>query len=134
MSQEIYILDIAGSKTVSVIIERKKISFCRLKVFPSQKIKLSVSSDTSSKWIKRYLQSKKDWIIEKLENFAKTKGYDATGIIKHGTSIRLLGQDMVFSICKSDKKLVSTEYRSIYIHLPDPSIVKEGKRLFETWW
>jgi len=134
MPQEACILDIPGAGSTSVIIERKKISSCRLKVFPSQEIKLSVSSETSSEWITRYLQSKKSWIAEKLENFAKTKCYDATGNIRHGTSIRLLGQDMLFSICKSDKKLVSTEHRSIHISLPDPSDVQESERMFEAWW
>src|SRR5215469_3418197 len=103
MPQEVCILDKTKTGTFSVVIERKKMSSCRLKVFPSQEIKLSVPSETSSEWITRYLQSKKDWIIKKLENFAKTKGYDATEVIRNGTSIRMLGEDMVFSIYRSEK-------------------------------
>ena len=133
-TQEVCILDIPGDSTVSIVIERKKVSSCRLKIFPSQEIKFSVPSETSSEWITRYLQSKKDWLAEKFENFAKTKGYDATEFIRHGISIRMLGQDMVFSICRSEKQQVHTEYRSIYISLPDPSAEQTSKRMFESWW
>jgi len=134
MQYEICILDMPNSGSVSVIIDRKKISSCRLKIFPSQKIKLSVPIETSSNWIDRYLQNKKNWITEKLENFAKTKNYDVTNVIQHGTSIRMLGQDMIFSICRSETKQVSTKYRCICIGLPDTSNTKEIKCLFESWW
>jgi len=134
MRQEVCTLDIPNSGSVSVIIDRKNISSCRLKIFPSQEIKLSVPSETSSNWINQYLQSKKKWITKKLENFAKTKNYDITDVIQHGTSIRILGQDMVFSIYQSEKKQVDTKYRSICIGLPDTSNTQEIKRLFESWW
>jgi predicted metal-dependent hydrolase len=134
MQHEICVMDIQGAGTVSVVIERKKMSSCRLKIFPSREIKFSVPAETSSEWITRYLQSKKDWITEKLENFAKTKGYEATEVIRHGTSIRMLGQDMVFSIYRSEKKQVHTEYRSIRIGVPDTSDANTIKRLFESWW
>ena len=103
MPKNVCILDIPNSGSVSVVIERKKIASCRLKVFPSQIIKFSVPSETSSRWIVRYLQNKKNWIAEKLEIYDKTKGYEATEVINHGTSIRMLGEDMIFSIYKSEK-------------------------------
>ena len=134
MQLEVCILDIPGAGTVSIVIERKKISSCRLKISPSQKVKFSVPAETSSEWIVRYLHNKKDWIAEKLEGFAKTKGYEATEIIRQGISIRMLGQDMIFSIFRSEKQQVHTEYRAIYISLPDPSDEQKSKRLFESWW
>lgn len=134
MRQEVFVLKIPGTGTVSVTVEWKKIASCRLKVFPSQKIKLSVPSEISSEWINQYLHSKKDWIAEKLDYFSKTTGYDATGIIRHGTSIRMLGQDMLFSIYLSEKKLIYTEYRTIHIGLSDLSSAQESKHLFESWW
>jgi predicted metal-dependent hydrolase len=134
MPQEVCILDIPNSSTVSVVIERKEISSCRLRIFPSGKIRLSVRCETSSQWIIRYLQNKKGWIADKLENFAKTTGYDASEIIRPGMSIRMLGQDMVFSIYRSETKQVYTEYHAIYIGLPDLAADREIKRLFEIWW
>ena len=134
MWQEICTLDIPKIGTFPVIIERKKISSCRLKIFPSHKIKLSIPCETSSEWIVHYLQSKKDWIMEKLEGFTKTSGYEATEIIHHGMSIRMLGKDIVFSIYQSGKKQIHIEYRSICIGLSDISAKQEIKRLFETWW
>ena len=134
MRREICILDIPKTGNVTVNIERKNISSCRLKLFPSQKIKLSVPNETPSGWIENYLKNKKDWIIKKLENFEKTKGYEATVVINNGISIRLLGQDMIFSIYKSEKKRVTFEYRSIYIGLPNISDSKETEHLFDKWW
>ena len=134
MKQEIYSLDIPKTGTVSIVIERKKMSSCRLKVFPSQTLKFSVPENTSSEWIARYLHDKKNWIMKKLEDFAKTKGYEATDVIQHGSSIRMLGRDMVFSIYKSEKKQIHTEYRCIFIGLPDILAGREIKRVFESWW
>ena len=134
MKQEVCALDIPGTGAVSVVVERKKISSCRLKIFPSRTIKLSVPYDVSSSWIDRYLHGKKTWIKEKLEKFAKTEGYDASGTIRNGMSVRVLGEDMLFSINKSEKRQVHAEYRSIYISLPDPSAARDSERLFESWW
>ena len=134
MNQEVCILEIPKAGTYSVTIERKKMSSCRLKIFPSQEIKISVSYGTSSEWIRGYLERKKDWITEKLISFAKTRGYEATKNIGNGMSIRMLGQDMVFSLCRSEKKLVHAENRSIFIGLPDVSAGQETKRIFESWW
>ncbi|MDR0313324.1 MAG: M48 family metallopeptidase [Treponema sp.] len=134
MRQEVCTLDIPKAGIVSIVIERKKISSCRLKIYPSQKIKFSVPRKTSSKWIARYLQSKKDWITEKLEEFSKTSSYEATNFIRHGISVRMLGQDMTFSIFQSEKKQVHIEYHSICINLPDTSAEHEINRLFESWW
>jgi predicted metal-dependent hydrolase len=134
MRQEVCTLDIPKAGVVSIIIERKKMSSCRLKIFPSQEIKFSVPCETSSDWIVDYLQSKKKWIMKKLENFEKTNGYGAMNVIRHGMSVRMLGQDMIFSIFQSEKKQVYIEYRSICIGLPDPSAKHEINRLFESWW
>ena len=134
MQQEEYILEMPKTRSISIVVERKTITSCRLKISPSQRIKLSVPVGTSSDWIIHYLQNKKDWIIKTLENFEKTRGYEATGIIHHGMSIRMLGQDMVFSIYQSEKNQVSTEYRSINIGLSDTSAEQKAKRLFESWW
>jgi predicted metal-dependent hydrolase len=130
MPQEVCILGTA----ITVVIERKNISTCRLKVFPSQKIKFSVPLETSSEWIVRYLQSKKDWISQKLENFKKTKGYEATEEICHGMSIRMLGQDMLFSVHKAEKRFVNTEYRTIHINMPAPHSSQALTQVFEKWW
>ena len=134
MEQEIYYLDILKKCTVPIIIERKKMSSCRLRIFPSQTMKFSVPENTSSEWIARYLQNKKNWIMEKLEDFAKTKGYEATDVIQHGSSIRMLGRDIVFSVHKSEERLISAKYRSITIGLSDISNEGEIKRMFESWW
>ena len=134
MCQETYLLELLNIGSLPIVIERKKVSSCRLKVYPSQKIKLSVPSETSSEWIDNFLQNKKDWITKKLEVFTKTKGYETTNIIHNGMSIRMLGRDMIFYIKKSIKKSVSVKDRTICIEVSDTSNEQEIMRLFEVWW
>jgi predicted metal-dependent hydrolase len=133
MPQEVCILT-GGTAVISVVIERKNISTCRLKVFPSHTVKFSVPMDTSSEWIVRYLQNKKDWIIKKLDDFKKTKGYEATDEIHHGMSIRMLGLDMLFSIKQTEKPFVYVDYRTIHLNTPTPCSSQNLTRLFEKWW
>jgi predicted metal-dependent hydrolase len=141
MPVEVYVLEDA-QRPVAVIIERKNITSCRLKVFPSEdglfenppgQVKFSVPLETSSEWIVRYLQSKKDWIQQKLESFKKTGSIGAIGEIRNGMSLRMLGEDMIFSLHQAEKSLVYTEYRSIHIAAPvlSPLILAA---LFEALW
>ncbi|MCL2043914.1 MAG: M48 family metallopeptidase [Treponema sp.] len=134
MRQETCVMEIPGYGTVSVIIKRKKIASCRLKIFPSAQITFSVPHDALPEWITRYLHSKQDWIAKKLQHFAQTKNHDAAAVINNGMSVRMLGQDMVFSIYRSERTQVYTEDRSIRIGLPDIAAVQEIQRLFESWW
>jgi predicted metal-dependent hydrolase len=126
----------------AVVVERKKTSACRLKVFPAEgvpfanrpgQVKFSVPPETSSEWIVRYLQSKKDWILQKLEAFNKTGPYGAGGEIRSGISVRMLGEDMLFSLHRAGKPQVYAEYRTIHIAAPvhSPPLLTG---LFEDWW
>jgi predicted metal-dependent hydrolase len=125
----------------AVVIERKKTSACRLKVFPPEggpfanrpgQVTFSVPPETSSEWIVRYLQSKKDWILQKLAAFKKT-GPCGGGEIRSGMSVRMLGEDMLFSLHTAEKPRVYAEYRAIHIAAPaySPPLLT---KLFEDWW
>lgn len=93
-------------------IVRKQMKTCRLKVFPDQAIKLSTPKSAPVEWIKDFLEEKSGWIEAKLNNFTKTKGYAATAEIRNGMSIKLLGEDLIFSVTHSEKALFTKKAKS----------------------
>lgn len=119
---------------VSVVIERKNIKTCRLKVFPDKTVKFSVSENTPTSWIETFLSEKTSWISTKLLNFEKTKGYAATTQIRDGYSIRYLGEDLIFSVSESSKPLVYLDGRILYVSVSDVNNQDEIFRHFEAWW
>jgi len=121
-------------KSISVLIERKNIKTCRLKVFPDKTVKFSIPNSTPDVWIAQYLDSKSQWICSKIESFEKTKGYAATTEIRNGMSIRYLGEDLIFSVSKSKMPIVYKEGKTLYICSPDINDQDKLFAQFEKWW
>ena len=120
--------------SIPVLIERKDIKTCRLKVFPDKTVKFSVPNATPEEWIVNYLDSKKGWINKKLQIFEQTRGYAATTEIRNGMSIRYLGEDLIFSVFQSLKPLVYREGRTLHICMPDINDQDKLFTEFEKWW
>ncbi len=120
--------------SVAVLVERKKMKTCRLKVFPDQTIKFSVPESTPLSWIEQYLDSKSAWLSTKLQVFEQTKGYAATEEIKSGISIRYLGEDLIFSVFQSDKQVVCQKGKSLFIGGSDINNQSKLFAQFERWW
>jgi len=120
--------------SVPIIIERKKMKTCRLKVFPDKTVKSSVPTATTIEWIASYLDSKEQWISDKLQIFEQTKGYAATSEIRSGVSIRYLGEDLIFAVSVSKKQLVYQDGKTLHVYAPD--INNQDKLLvqFDKWW
>ena len=91
---------------VTVNLDRKKMKTCRLKVYPNQKIVLSLPQSAPDAWAESFLMEKSDWIESKLQSFQKTVGYAATKEIRNGYSIRMLGEDMIFALSQCEKECV----------------------------
>ncbi len=120
--------------TIPVLVERKKMKTCRLKVFPDKTVKFSVPESTSQLWIEQYLNSKNEWLSKKMQVFEQTKGYAATDEIRSGISIRYVGEDLVFSVSQSNKSGVYKEGKNLHICTPD---INDQDRLFaqfDKWW
>ena len=120
--------------SVPIIIERKNMKTCRLKVFPDKTVKFSVPMATTIEWISNYLDSKEQWISDKLQMFEQTKGYAATNEIRNGVSIRYLGEDLIFAVSIGKKQLVYQEGKALHVCAPD--INNQDKLLvqFDKWW
>ena len=81
----------------------------RLKVFPSEEIRLSVPLDTPEKWIEDYLRDKTPWIEEKLDLFVQTNAIEKEEHFSSGTSTRILGRQLMVQVVQSNKKQVVVE-------------------------
>lgn len=126
-------LPVSGRK-VPVELERKKMKTCRLKVYPEQRVRLSIPTRVSTKWAEAFLREKSGWIEAKLELFQKTAGAAANREIVDGSSIRLLGEDMTLAVSEREKDSVHQEENRILICARDTDDQERVKAVFETWW
>lgn len=132
---EIYDVLLTESKTtIPVLVERKKMKTCRLKVFPDKTVKFSVPVNTPRLWIEEYLKSKNQWLSKKIQVFEQTTGYAATDVIRSGISIRYLGEDLVFAVSQSNKQVVCKEGKNIHICVLDMNDQDRIFALFDKWW
>lgn len=123
-----------SKSSVTVELDRKKMKTCRLKVYPEQKVVLSLPRHVSDEWAKSFLTEKSKWIELKLQSFKRTVGYAATTVIKSGYSIKMLGEDMIFVLTQCEKECVYSEGKTIHICCRMPDSQDHVKRLFENWW
>jgi len=132
---EVHTLLLSGSKTsIAIIIERKNMKTCRLKVFPDKTIKFSVPKTTPAEWIANYLDSKDEWISGKLQMFEQTKGYAATTEIRDGVSIRFLGEDLIFSVSMCNKPSISKKGKTLCVCALDINNQDKLLEQFDKWW
>lgn len=124
----------SSGRTIEVRLERKQMKTCRLKVYPGQAVVLSLPASVPHDWAERFLAEKSTWIEAKLDIFQKTAGYAATTEIKSGYSVKLLGEDMVFSVSQCDRKQIRLEGRTIHLCTPSPSDQEQIRPQFEAWW
>lgn len=123
-----------SGKEISIILERKAMKTCRLKVYPDQTVTLSLPNNMPESWAISFITDKQTWIEKKLEMFRQTVGYAATTEIRNGYSIRMLGEDLIFSVAYSKRLYIFQEGK--LIHVCSPNIDDQGKLLaqFEKWW
>ena len=120
--------------TVSILVERKKMKTCRLKIFPDKTIKFSIPESTPNHWLEQYLNSKEQWISAKLLAFEQTKGYAATDEIRTGISIRYLGEDLIFAVNQCDKPVIFKEGKTLFIGATDIHNQEKLFAQFDRWW
>ena len=124
----------SSGKSIFVKIDRKHMKTCRLKVYPDQSVHFSVPNSVSGEWITKYLNQKSEWIEQKIDLFAATTGYASTNEIRNGFSVRMLGEDLLFSVSESSKNYIYREGRNICIGNNNPNDQVNLMTQFETWW
>ena len=123
-----------SGKKVPVELERKRMKTCRLKVYPEQRVRLSIPVRVSTKWAEAFLREKSGWIEEKLEFFQKTASAAAERKIGDGSTIKLLGEDMTLVVSDGGKDYVYQEEKKIHICTRDTDNQERVKAVFEKWW
>lgn len=124
----------SSGKSIVIRIDRKHMKTCRLKVYPDQSVQFSVPDSVSDEWIIKYLNQKSEWIERKIALFVATTGYAATNEIRNGFSIRMFGEDLIFSVSESSKNYIYREGRNICIGSKNPNDQTGLMKQFETWW
>jgi len=124
----------SSKQTYAVAIDRKCMKTCRLKVYPDKSVVIAVPQAAPIDWIKNFLTQKSDWIENKLEKFSKTVGYAATTEIRSGQSIKMFGEDLIFSVSSSKKSNIYREGKTICISSPNINSQERLIQSFEKWW
>lgn len=124
----------SSGRAVAVKLDRKAMKTCRLKVYPEQIVVLSLPVSVPYEWAEHFLIEKSKWIEAKLDTFQRTTGYAATSEIKNGYSIKLLGEDMLFSVSESECNNIFAEGKTIHLCTKSPDDQERIKTQFENWW
>ena len=132
--EKVQIILPSTKKAISVTVERKKMKTCRLKIYTDQTVAISVPLSVPANWIQNFLEQKSEWIERKLERFAATTGYASTNEIRNGYSIKMFGEDLIFSVTKSDKNFIYREAKTICIGSTDLNNQENLIKQFEKWW
>lgn len=123
-----------SKKKVEVVIQRKKMKSCRLKAYPTQELVFAGPLSVPKEWIEQFLNDKAVWIEKKLEIFSQTTGYASTTEIHNGQSIKMLGEDIIIGVTRSNKEAVIHEGKTIHICCLDVNDQIRLIALFEKWW
>lgn len=123
-----------SKKEIMVVIDKKEMKTCRLKVYPDQSVKIAVPKTVSNEWINNYILQKSKWIEKALDRFSSTIGYASTYEIRNGFSIKMFGEDLIFSVFQSSKDSVYREGKNICIASVNPNNQARLMCQFETWW
>ncbi len=121
-------------KVIMVTVERKKIKTIRLKVYPDMAIKISSPYFVTDDELLEFIIKRKEWIEAKLEYFSQTKGYAATTTIQNGMSIKMLGEDFIFSVRECQKIKIYKEGKIIHICVSDIQDQELIMKHFDKWW
>lgn len=124
----------SSGKSIVVRIDRKHMKTSRLKVYPNQSVQFSVPESISTEWVVDYSGQKAEWIERKLDLFAATESYASTNEIKNGFSIKIFGEDLIFSVSESTKSYIYREGRTICIGNKNPNDQTGLMKQFENWW
>ncbi len=104
---------------IEIKINRKKIKYVRLKVFPDERVVISTPESVSYEWLKKFVTKKSNWIEGKLSFFRESKGVEALRFIKSGITMQILGKETAIIVRESKKKRVEREDNSLVIYSPD---------------
>ncbi len=128
-----YSIELFG-KMKTVEVTEKSVRRVRLKVFPSQEIKLTVPDNTPPDWVKNFLASKTKWMEEKLTAFEKTKAVEKEEHIQSGVSTRILGRQYIIQVIQANRKYVEITDSELLLYTPNKENQTDVDKQYNNWW
>jgi len=123
----------AGSRYIPVQIIRKKMKSVRLKVNREGGVVLSAPHGITDTWIRRYIDSKADWIQKHLDRMSTREGAIPSPI-RSGAPIRILGRTYLIRVSPSGKNAVSLTDTHLVIETKAPDDQEALVRQLDRWW
>ena len=120
--------------TLPVEVTEKAVKNVRLRVFPSQEIRLTVPIQTSEEFINSFLRTKTAWINRHLEQFKDTEAIEKEDSIRTGMSTRILGRQLVIKVAASPQKRIVRDDLTLWVYTPNPQDQDGIDRQFNNWW
>lgn len=132
---EVYVLQTKSRYgDIKVCVTRKDIKNVHLKVYRDLSVKLSVPVAATEEWIRGFLESRTSWIVEKLDLYRSTDGFNNLAVLKSGSSTQMLGGNMRIIKVKSDRNAVEVDGKKIFVFVKDGEDDEGVSRLFGAWW
>ncbi len=128
-----YSVELLGKKKMVEVTE-KSVQRVRLKVFPSQEIKLTVPNDTPTDWVTSFLVSKTKWMEEKLTAFEKTQAVEKEDHIRTGVSTRVLGRQYIVRVIQANRKYVEITDNELLLYTPNKEMQMDVDKQYNNWW
>lgn len=128
-----YSVELLGKKKMVEVTE-KSVRRVRLKVFPSQEIKLTVPNDTPTDWVTSFLVSKTKWMEEKLTAFEKTQAVEKEDHIRTGVSTRVLGRQYIVRVIQANRKYVEITDNELLLYTPNKEMQMDVDKQYNNWW
>lgn len=123
----------SGNEIISVQIHKKNIKNVHLKVFRDLTVKLSVPTQATDLWVKRYLESKLFWIDKQLYKYKKSLGNNNIFSLQNGSSTQFLGKDLRIIIEEGNNE-VRREEKKVVFAIKDPTRKEIFDKKFSDWW
>jgi len=133
---EIHEIKLGKSKSIEFELVRKNVKHINLTIRPDFSITVSVKPSIPIDTIYQYLNSKSNWIIQRLGKFSKTK---TENIVEHeyvsGETFKYLGKQycLILELTTSMERVVLTErYIKLFVKNRDKKTTKV--RLIDEWY
>ena len=95
---------------------------------------MSVPEKVPDKWIRTFLNDRKQWICKQIQKYKESGGYNTLTNIGCGTSAQFLGKDVRIYREQSVSPSVRLDEKSITVFCRDIEDEKMVQYLFKKWW
>lgn len=119
---------------IKILIEKKEIKNCHLKVYRDLTVKCSFPESASDEYIEKFLSARIDWINRQLDKYKEALGTGNLDCIRNGSSFQMLGRDYRIFIKQAKRNEIIEDEKSITIFSNGIDNTDKIKKHFIIWW